>query len=138
MGAGDHGYDPGQCARIRPAQQLRELTVVATNMDTGFTRRATSDNTGHYTIQFLPVRTYRLEVETAGFKKFLQTGIVLEVARNARIDPMLQVGTLSESVQVTADAPLVDTTKVALGQTVNNSEILNRRWSAAMCMACST
>jgi hypothetical protein len=101
------------------------IEVVATNMDTGFSRRATSDETGHYMIQFLPVGTYRLEVEAAGFKKFQQIGIVLEVDRNARIDPTLQVGALSDSIQVTSDAPLVDTAKVALGQTVNNTEILN-------------
>ncbi len=55
----------------------------------------------------------------------MQSGIVLEVDRNARIDPVLEIGAVTESVQVTSDAPLVDTTKVALGQTVSNAEILN-------------
>ena len=101
------------------------VNVTATNTDTNFSRRAQSDATGRYMIQFLPVGTYRLEVEAAGFKRFVQSGILLEVDRNARIDPVLEVGAVTESLQVTADAPLVDTTKVALGQTVSNSEILN-------------
>jgi hypothetical protein len=99
--------------------------VTAINTDTNFSRLAISDPTGHYMVQFLPVGTYRLEVEAAGFKKFVQSGIVLEVDRNARIDPALEIGAVTESVQVTSDAPLVDTTKVALGQTVSNAEILN-------------
>ncbi|MEK7995858.1 MAG: carboxypeptidase regulatory-like domain-containing protein, partial [Planctomycetota bacterium] len=102
-----------------------DANVTAINTDTNFSRLAVSDPTGHYVIQFLPVGTYRLEVEAAGFKKFVQSGIVLEVDRNARIDPLLTVGAVTESVEVTSDAPLVDTTKVALGQTVSNAEILN-------------
>ena len=101
------------------------VTIVATNTETNLSRGAASGANGHYLIQFLPVGTYRLEAEAAGFKKFVQRGIVLEVDRHARIDPVLEVGAVTESVQVTSDAPLVDTAKVALGQTVNNSEILN-------------
>jgi hypothetical protein len=101
------------------------ITVVATNLETNFSRSAVSDEVGHYTIQFLPVGTYRVEAEAPGFKRFVQTGIVLEVDRNARIDPVLEVGAVTESIHVTADAPLVDTTRVALGQTVTNTEILN-------------
>ena len=101
------------------------VAVTATNLATNFSRSAKSDETGYYLIQFLPVGTYRVEVEAQGFKKFVQSGIVLDVDRNARVDTVLQVGAVTESVQVTADAPLVDTTKVALGQTVNNAEILN-------------
>ena len=101
------------------------VAVVATNIDTGFSREATSDATGHFVIQYLPVGTYRLEVELAGFKRFVQTGIVVGIDRNARIDPVLEVGEVSESVEVTSDAPLVDTAKTVLGQTVSNDEILN-------------
>ncbi len=101
------------------------VSVVAINSETNFSRRAVSDETGYYMIQFLPVGTYRLEVEAAGFKRFVQHGIVLDVDRNARVDPVLEVGAVTESIQVTSDAPLVDTTKVALGQTVSNAEILN-------------
>ncbi len=101
------------------------VTVVATNTDTNFSRDTISDSTGHFVIQYLPVGTYRLEAEMTGFKKFVQAGIVVGIDRNARIDPVLQVGEVNETVEVTSDAPLVDTAKTVLGQTVSNSEILN-------------
>ncbi|RPJ62849.1 MAG: TonB-dependent receptor, partial [Acidobacteria bacterium] len=99
--------------------------VVATNIDTNFSRDTISDSTGHFFIQYLPVGTYRLEAELVGFKKFVQAGIVVGIDRNARIDPVLQVGEVNETVEVTSDAPLVDTAKTVLGQTVGNAEILN-------------
>jgi hypothetical protein len=99
--------------------------VQATNTETNFSRSTMSDETGHFVIQYLPVGTYRLEVELVGFKKFVQTGIVVGIDRNARIDPVLEVGEVTQSVEVTSDAPLVDTAKTVLGQTVSNAEILN-------------
>lgn len=101
------------------------INVTATNTSTNFARTAVSGPTGYFEIHYLPVGTYRVEVSAAGFKKFVQTGIVIAVDRNARIDPVMEVGAVTESVQVTADAPLVDTAKTALGQTVSNAEIEN-------------
>ena len=60
-----------------------------------------------------------------GFKKFEQTGIVLEVNRNAKVDAVLQVGAVTETVEVTADAAMVETTNPALGQVVTNHDIDN-------------
>lgn len=101
------------------------INVTATNANTNFARTAVSGPTGHFEIQYLPVGTYRVEVSATGFKKFVQTGIVIAVDRNARIDPVMHVGSVTESIEVIADAPLVDTTKTALGQTVSNAEINN-------------
>ena len=66
-----------------------------------------------------------MDVVVPGFKDFTQTGIVLEVNRNARVDPVLQVGAPSETVQVSADAPLVNTADASIGRTIENKEILN-------------
>ncbi len=77
------------------------VTVVATNTGTNFSRDTISDSTGHFVIQYLPVGTYRLEAEMTGFKKFVQAGIVVGIDRNARIDPVLQVGEVNETVEVT-------------------------------------
>jgi hypothetical protein len=66
-----------------------------------------------------------LEISATGFKKFEQTGIVLEVNRNAKVDAVLQVGAVSETVEVTADATVVETTNPALGQVVTNRDIDN-------------
>ncbi len=100
-------------------------TLTATNVDTNFSRSAQTDGTGDYLLQYLPVGTYRLEAKAEGFKTFTQRGVVLELGRNARIDPRLELGSVTEVIEVTSDPPLVETTNASLGQTVNNRDILN-------------
>jgi hypothetical protein len=102
-----------------------DATITATNTATNISRTAKSEQSGSYSLTFLPVGTYRLEVNANGFKKFEQNGIVLEINRSARVDPSLQVGSLTETVAVNADAPLVNTTDASIGRMVNNSEIIN-------------
>src|SRR5204862_1895578 len=65
----------------------------------------------------------KIEVNVSGFKRFEQTGVVLEVNRNPKVDAVLQVGALTETVEVSADATTVETTVPALGQTVTSMEI---------------
>jgi len=101
------------------------VEVTATNLATNFSRSATTDNEGRYQIQFLPVGTYRVEAKEQGFKTFSQSGIGIDVATQARVDPVLQVGAISENVSVVADAPLVNTADSMLGHTVQNTEIVN-------------
>lgn len=102
---------------------LPNAQVTAINTETNFSRTATTDSSGQYSIQFLPIGLYRLEVSASGFKKFVQSGIVLEINRNARIDPALEAGAVTETVSITGDAPLVETNNATLGQTTNNEEI---------------
>lgn len=100
-------------------------TVTATQVDTNFTRSVQSNESGQYLIPLLPLGNYQVEVTASGFKRFVRTGIVLDLSRNARIDPVLEVGDVSTSVSVSSDAPLVNTTDAAIGRTVENSEIIN-------------
>jgi hypothetical protein len=58
---------------------LPGVTVTVTQTDTGLTRTAITDESGSYIVQNLPVGPYRFEAELQGFRKFVQTGIVLEV-----------------------------------------------------------
>jgi hypothetical protein len=104
---------------------LPGVSVTATNVDTNVSRTEVTDSRGEYSLPFLPVGTYRVEAALEGFKRFVQTGIVIELSRAARVDPVLEVGGTTENIQVRADAPLVDTAHVALGRTVNQTEILN-------------
>ena len=104
---------------------LPGVNVTAINIDTNLSRSEVSNERGEYSLQFLPPGSYRLEAELTGFKRFVQTGVAIELARAARVDPVLEVGGTTENVQVRADAPLVDTARVALGRTVNQTEILN-------------
>ena len=97
--------------------------VKATNLNTNVSREQPTQPDGTYALLFLPIGTYRVEISATGFKKFEQIGIVLEVNRNARVDAVLQVGSVNETVEVTADAALVETANPALGQTVTNKDI---------------
>src|SRR6185436_18444537 len=97
--------------------------VTAINTETNFSRSTTADSSGQYSIQFLPIGPYRVEATAPGFKKYVRSGITLEVNRNARVDPALEAGAVSETVSVTSDAPLVETTNATLGQTTTNAEI---------------
>src|SRR6266566_215216 len=100
-----------------------DAKVIATNVETNVSRSAVTKPDGSYSVLFLPVGTYRVEVNVPGFKKFEQTGVVLEVNRNPKVDAVLQVGAVTETVEVTADAAMVETTVPALGQTVNSQDI---------------
>ena len=60
--------------------------VVARNIETGLERPAIRDETGAYTIPLLPIGPYDVSGELAGFKKAVKTGIVLQVAQQARLD----------------------------------------------------
>ena len=84
-------------------------TVVARNADNGLVSQTTTTSTGSYTIPSVPAGNWDVSVEVAGFKKFTQNGITVRVAQTARVDVVLQVGSTSESVTVTSDAPLLNT-----------------------------
>jgi Carboxypeptidase regulatory-like domain/TonB dependent receptor-like, beta-barrel len=99
--------------------------VSATNVQTNVGRTVETQSDGRYSLLFLPIGTYRIEISASGFKKFEQTGIVLEVNRNATIDAVLQLGAVTETIEVVADAAVVETTQPALGQIISNAEIDN-------------
>ena len=71
----------------------------------------------------MPIGAYTVEVTATGFKKFVQKGIALDVNVNARVDASLDIGAMTEEVDVTASAPLVNTDNAQIGRTVENPEI---------------
>jgi hypothetical protein len=99
--------------------------VTVTHVDTNYARTATSGVDGQYSFQFLPLGAYRIEAVMPQFKRFSQTGLVLEVNRNARVDPVLEIGQMQEVLEVAADAPLVETRSVSLGTTISADEVEN-------------
>ena len=84
-------------------------TVTATNLGTQYSRSMVTDDAGEYALRLLPIGNYMLVVSIPGFKNFTQTGIVLEVGRNARVDATIELGAVSETVIVVGDSPLVET-----------------------------
>ncbi len=98
-----------------------ELTVTQT--ETKFVRSAVTDAQGRYTLANLPVGPYVLSAKAQGFKTYEQRGIVLEVGSNIQENAMLEVGAVSENVEVTAAASMVETRDNAVAQVVNQRQI---------------
>ena len=86
-----------------------EANVQVTNTETGAQYQTLTTATGNYTLASLVAGNYNLTVAVNGFKKFIQEGIQVAVAQTARVDLVLQVGSASDAVTITADAPLIKT-----------------------------
>jgi outer membrane receptor protein involved in Fe transport len=99
--------------------------VTATNTGTNLARTVATNSQGEYRIEFLPVGNYQVEVSAPGFKKFVDSGVALQINETARVDAQLQIGGLNETVSVTSDAPLVNTDNAVVGRTVENAEIID-------------
>ena len=98
--------------------------VKATQTATGAVRTTTSAADGNYVLSNLPTGPYTIEVTKQGFTKYVQTGIELQVATSPTIDIALKVGAVNESVQVEANAALVETQATGIGQVMENQRIL--------------
>jgi hypothetical protein len=83
--------------------------VILTNEATGLRKEAPVSDMGEYVFLAVPIGSYRLEVEAAGFRKYIQTGIVLTVNQSARNDIALAMGSLSQEITVQGNAGMVDT-----------------------------
>src|ERR1700752_271603 len=94
---------------------LPGVTVVAIQTETGFRREGVTDETGSFALLNLPIGSYRLEASLAGFRNYVQTGIVLQVNSNPVIRVTLQLGELSDTLTVEGQAPLVETRNPAVG-----------------------
>src|SRR6202051_4296847 len=99
-------------------------TITITDVARGIPRALTSDQAGEYVASDLTPGTYTVRVESKGFKGFERQNILLEVGKEVRVDAVLQTGSATETVTVTEDVPMVDTTTTTLGGTISN-EIIN-------------
>ncbi len=89
--------------------------VSLTNVGTGISREAVADDKGYYRFPLVPVGTYRLLTTATGFEQTTQAGIVLSVGQEARIDAALPVGSTNETVEVQANASLMDSGTSTVG-----------------------
>src|SRR5262245_42596570 len=81
--------------------------VTLVNMGTGVQTVTKANPTGEYLFEFLSPGTYKIEVRSPGFKTFTRENIVLDLARQLRIDVPLEAGQVTETINVTAQASLV-------------------------------
>ena len=98
-------------------------TVVVTDVQRGASRTLTTDDSGDYVAAELQPGTYKIRVESKGFKTAERPNVVIEVATDVRADFSLQAGQVSETVVVNEEIPLVNTTSSTLGGTLSNEEI---------------
>jgi hypothetical protein len=96
------GVVPGATATIR-------------NVQTNATRTLVTDSSGNYRFLNVPIGDYELTIEMPGFSKYVRSGITLSLNQDAVVDVRIQPAGLTESVQVTADAPLLNTTTPEVG-----------------------
>ncbi|MDX1981171.1 MAG: TonB-dependent receptor [Bryobacteraceae bacterium] len=99
--------------------------ILVTGADTGLQRRSQSNDTGYFAITLLPPGSYRISVRKDGFRTLTRTGLTLVVDQTARLDFALEVGTLAETVEVTAAAPAVESGTSAIGTVVSSKQILD-------------
>lgn len=100
------------------------VRVRATNVDTNLFLEATSDVTGQYRILSLPIGRYKVEATIEGFQTFAETGVVLSVNEQRRVDVVLRVGATQQEVNVNADALQVETTNTQLGDVIDEKKIM--------------
>src|SRR5437867_3008061 len=103
---------------------LPGVEVTATQTATGSKRSVVTNETGSYVLTNLPVGPYRLEAARPGVRTFLQSGIVLQVGSNPVINVSLEVGQVTEQIEVQADAALVEIRSTGVGQVIDNVRVL--------------
>ena len=102
---------------------LPGATVTVRNVDTGLTRTIVTDTSGVFRFAALPVGRYELEAELAGFSKYVRSGLTLALNQEAVIDIALGLATLAETVQVTAESPILNTTNAEVGVRFDNTKV---------------
>jgi hypothetical protein len=107
------------------AAALPGVSVTVSNLDTGDTRVVVTNQGGVYRAPLLPLGRYRVTAELQGFKKFEQQGLTLSAGQSAVINVTLSVGSLTETVTVTSEAPISEPGKIDLGRTIGETEIKN-------------
>ena len=98
-------------------------SVVATNVDTGIDYRASSNSSGLYTIPLVPPGNYRLEVTMRQFRPISRSGVKIDVNQTAKIDFVLELGSVTETIAVTAAAPMVNTESGSVATIIDNRKI---------------
>lgn len=98
-------------------------TITVKNLDTGLARTVTTDEGGRYSAPNLSLGNYEVRAEQSGFQTELRRGITLTVGREAVVNITLQVGSVSQMLTVTAEAPLVESTTASMGSLVDDRTV---------------
>ena len=102
---------------------LSKVKITLANQATGVVRTAQSNESGDYVFVEVVPGVYRVEFEQTGFKKNVQKDVTVEVNQVVTLNSMLQIGATQETVEVTSEAPLVETTSTQMGAVVNSRAV---------------
>jgi hypothetical protein len=99
--------------------------ITATNLATGVTREAVTDDRGIFLLSALPIGNYRVRCEKEGFKVAAQENVVLQIAQEVRLNFTLSVGQTTETVTITSAVALTNTENAELGEVIENRRIVD-------------
>src|SRR5437867_1435026 len=100
-------------------------SLVLVSQETDAQRTATTDDSGSYQFLLLRAGRYRLTVEAPGFQRLVQTDIIVNTTERVRLDLSLQVGAVSETVNVVGETPLLQSERATVGQVVEQRTIVS-------------
>ncbi len=111
-------------AKDQSGAVLPGVEITVTQTETGIARNIVTNETGSYVLSNLALGPYRLEAGLPGFRTYVQSGIVLQVNSSPVVNVVLEVGQVSEQVEVQANAALVETRSSTVGAVIENERIL--------------
>ena len=113
----------GGVVRDESGSVLPGATVVATHSASGFSAERVTDAAGRFFMASLPTGEWRLTAELPGFRRMVQTGVVLEIGSTLDLRFDLDLGQISEEVTVTAGVPILQTTSAEISDVIENREV---------------
>src|ERR1700690_3258106 len=102
---------------------IGKAKVSTRNLETGAVRETTAEDNGIYRIASVPAGSYEVTASVAGFKTEVRSGIVVIVGGEVSVNFSLTVGAINEKIEVTGEAPQIDTSSSAMGGFVNSTTI---------------
>lgn len=112
--------------------------VEAKNVDTGVRFTSTTNKSGDYIFPLLVPGSYSVKVESAGFKTYTRTGIAVHVNDQMTINVAMELGQASQTVQVSAETPLLDTSSASIGYVVDSRTIMEMPLKDGMVLTMAT
>ena len=101
------------------------VNVEVSNPDKGFKRILVSDSAGSYVAAKVPIGSYVITAETAGFQKLVRSGFTLQVGQLLRVDLQMQVGATTQQVTIVGNVPRVETDSGALSQVITGTQVVD-------------
>lgn len=99
------------------------VAITVTNVETNSVFRTETNDQGYYAAPNLAVGSYSVTAERTGFRKSVRTGLAIQVDQRAQVDIRLDIGEVAETVEVKAEAPLVDTSNTSIGKVVDQRRV---------------